>query len=375
MDMAKGRVKVKPQYPDTMAASSAKRVRLADVAEAAGVSRTVAGHVLNGGNGNSRVGKTTAKRISEVARRMRYQPNPAARQLRGKRTQTFGLLVASAGDPLRSFLVQHLDIEAAKLGCHTIIGNTIGCEEPNHFGYYVEEFSRRGVDGVFCAVHDWFAGDREALLKVHPNTVFYESAGLPNVCGVQADRCAAARLAVRHLFQTGRRRIGIALTDTLKTTCKARVKGYRSEFESLGLEVDEALIFSGKRFGYAHAVYDDQKLTWQYPVEVVDRSIDALVRDGGADAIVAHDDFWAATLIKRLRARGLAVPQDVAIVGYLNHYLADWTDPPLTTIDLQHGKAAKAMIAMMETLVEKGSLATDERQIVVEPQLVIREST
>jgi len=351
------------------------RVRLVDIAQLAGVSRSVAGQVLNGGKGNSRVGKAAAERVQKIAKKMRYRPNLAARHLRGKRTQTFGVLVSSAGDPLRSFLVQYLDMESVKVGCHTLIGNTIGSGEPNYFGYYIGELAHRGVDGVFCAVHDWFEGDRRELVRQHPNTVFYENPGLPGACYVQVDRSHALRLAMEHLVSRGRRRIGLALSGLGKPSCQARKRGYLDGLAAHGLPGDESLIFSGDTHGPIYARHDEISLTWDYPLDAVDASIDRLVCDGGADAIIAHDDFWAASLIKRLRIRGLAVPRDVAVVGYLNHYLADWIDPALTTIDLHHELAARRMVELMERLICEEAIPEQDRMVTIEPRLIVREST
>ncbi len=354
-----------------------KRVRLADVAEAAGVSRAVAGQVLNGSKGNSRVAEKTAEKIWEVARRMNYQPNPAAQQLKGMRTRMFGTLVASAGDPLRSFLVQYLDTAAVKKGCHTIIGNTIGRMDvgPNQFDYYIEELARRGVDGVFCAVHNWFDGDRKLLVQQHPNTVFYEDVDVPGAHVVKANRYIAARLATRHLLERGRRRLGLVLSDLNRTSCEDRLRGYRDEHEAYGFETDEEMVFDAAKHGGAYPWHDTKTLTWTFPDEVVDIAIDQLVRDEGADALVCVDDFWGATLLRRLRARGVAVPAHVAVVGYLNHYLADWTDPPLTTIDTLQGAAAERMLEMMVQLVSRGPLPTEDRVVEITPKLIVRGST
>lgn len=357
------------------------RVRLADVAKMAKVSRTVVGQVLNGGAGNSRVGEETAKRIKQIAQQMEYRPNPASLQLLGKRSHTYGVLVASAGDPLRSFLVQYLDTEAVKVGCHTIIGNTMGRNEPSQFSYYIDEFAHRGVDGVFCTVHDWLEGDRKALVEQHPNTVFYNDPGIEGACYVEVDRKEAVRLAVRHLVERGRKRIGIALTNLSKPTSRARMQGYEEELPAHNLALDEALVFNAAKYDPAnsadpiHPEHNAEKLLWEYPSGVVDQSIDDLVRDARADAIIAHDDFWAATLLKRLRSRGISVPRDVAVVGYLNHYLTDWTDPPLTTIDLLHESAAKQMISMMERQISEGSLSDNQRVVTIQPRLIVREST
>jgi DNA-binding LacI/PurR family transcriptional regulator len=356
---------------------SKRPARLIDVARQAGVSRGIVGHVLNGGAGNSRVSPKTAKKIQEIAKQLDYRPNHAARLLRGKRSYTFGLLVASAGDPLRSFLTQYLDVESVKIGCHTFLANTIGdpAVAPDRFEEYVDEFARRGVDGVFCAVHHWFGGDRARLTAVHPNTVFYETSGLEGTAQVVVDREEAARLAVRHLARRGRRRIALAVMSLSRPTHLARRAGYEKELPCHNLPLDEKLIFNGEPHGMAYTYCDINTGRWEFPTQVIERAVQTLVVKGKADAIVAHDDFWAAELIRRLRARGIAVPRDVAVVGYLNHYLADWTDPALTTIDLNHEQASKQMVALMQKMVESGPLPESERVVRIKPRLIIRESS
>lgn len=353
-----------------------KPVTLADVARITGVSRCVAGQVLNGGAGNSRAAQQTVNRIVQVAKELDYRPNLAARQLRGKRSHTFGLLVASAGDPLRSFLVQYLDSEAVKIGCRTMIANTIGKVDlgPDQFEYHLEDFARRRVDGVFCAVHNWFGGDRAALLERHPNTVFYEDPGIENGSYVWVDRAQAVRLAVRHLLAKGRRRIGLALMSLSRPTHVDRLRGYQAELQAKGLPVDNSLVFNGEPFGLAYAHCNEHSGRWELTADVAGKIIESLVLEQQADALVAHDDFWAALLIRTLRRKGLSVPGDVAVVGYLNHYLADWTDPPLTTVDLQHQEAARTMVRMMEQKVQAKSVVSSPEIVRIDPKLVIRES-
>jgi DNA-binding LacI/PurR family transcriptional regulator len=191
---------------------------------------------------------------------------------------------------------------------------------------------------------------------------------------VSVDRAAAVRLAVRHLIAQGRRRIGLALMSLDRPTHVARCDGYVAELAVHGLEADQRLIFNGRPHGLAAAVCHEASKRWDFPVTVIDRAIDQLVRDGAADAIIAHDDFWAATLLKRLRARGIRVPHDVAVVGYLNHYLADWTDPALTTIDLEHDVAARAMVQLLERMVQGETIPMNERVVKITPRLVVRES-
>jgi LacI family transcriptional regulator len=356
--------------------ASIKKIRLVDVAHAAGVSLGVVSQVLGKGKSNSRASKETTARILKVAGDLKFRPDPSARRLRGARSNLYGVLVASAGDPLVSFLVQFLDMEAMKVGCRTLICNTVGNSTlaPDQFDYHVHELLHQGVDGVFCAVHDWFGGNRRELLRIHPNTVFYEDPSIAGASYVTVDREAAGRLAVRHLYERGCRRIGIALRGLSRPKQMARLSGYRAEMAACGLVVSDALIFNGQDFSTAVPVCDDRGEKWDFPSVIGTRTVDALVRDGGADAIIAPDDFWASVIIRRLRARGIRVPDDVAVIGYLNHYLADWIDPPLTTISRCQDEAARRMMGMMEQLVAKGKLPESERVVQVQPKLIVRQS-
>lgn len=355
----------------------ARKVRLIDVARAAGVSPGVVSQVLGKGKSNSRASAKTAARILDVAQQLDYRPDPSARRLRGVRSNLYGVLVASAGDPLVSFLVQFLDMEATKVGCHTLICNTIGntALAPDQFDYHVRELLHQGVDGVFCAVHEWFGGDRSELIRQHPNTVFYDDPGIREVCQVSIDREAVGRLAVRHLFERGCRRIGIAVRGFSHPKQAARLRGYMSELAACGLASEERLIYDGEEFRSAVPVCDERGEKWNFPDVIGTRVVDALVRDGGADGIIAPDDFWASVMIRQLRVRGLRVPDDVAVVGYLNHYLADWVDPPLTTISRCPDVVAKEMMRMMERMVKEGALPETERAVQIRPELIVRQST
>ena len=99
--------------------------------------------------------------------------------------------------------------------------------------------------------------------------------------------------------------------------------------------------------------------------------------------------FLAAALLRRLRARGIAVPREVAVVGYLNHYLCDHVDPPLTSVDLRHHAAAQTMVTILEDMVRSSSSSPPpptppphcteplpaRRATYLTPVVVVREST
>jgi DNA-binding LacI/PurR family transcriptional regulator len=354
-------------------AAHRKAVRLVDIAKEAGVSVSVVGSVLNGGRGNSRVAAATAERIVEIAKRLNYRASPTAQQLRGKRSRVFGLLVASAGDPLTSYLVEHLDEEAVKLGCQTLIGNTAFA--PDRFETCVDELLNRGVDGVFCVVHSFFPGDRSQLLARCPNTVFYRDPGVPNATFADVDQYAAGAAAANHLLGTGRRRIGFAILDPTLPELADRVRGAKDAVDASAASTTSLAVYTGEPGSAQPQMPDERVMLWDTPDDVLDAVIDLLVVEHGADGIIAHNDFIASALLKRMRRRNIRVPADVAVVGYLNHYLCQYVDPPLTSVDLRHHAAASAMVSALREMIESPSADQPEgRAINILPEVIVRDS-
>jgi DNA-binding LacI/PurR family transcriptional regulator len=349
-----------------------------DVAKLAGVSRQVAGSVLNGAMGNnSRASEATVQRITQAAEQLNYKPNLAAMRLRGRRAHLYGLLVASAGDPLRAMLVQQLDVEAAKHECQMLIANTLleeGKAYPNRFDGRVEEFAHRGVDGILCAVHAWHRCDRAGLIKAQPNTVFYDDPNIPGAACVVPDIAGAVRKSVAYLVGKGRRRIALVTMSRTLPWHLERVKGYKAELAAQGLPFDRSLLLVAEEIGMQPLDDSGSDTSLDYPAELPQVVIDRLIVDAKADAVICHDDFLAAFLLRRLRAKGLAVPKDVAVVGYLDHALDSFTDPPLTTVNPQYHLAAENMVRMLERLIQNEPLSRSERTVRVEPKLVTRES-
>lgn len=367
---------LKKKSRQAIVSSLKKPPTLTQVAELAGVSRWAAGAILNKGTGNTGCSEEKRKRILEAAKVLGYHPNHAARTLRGKHSQFLGIMVASAGDPLRSFLVEYLDAAAKKAGYHVLIGNTIGNPMlgPNLFEQCVVDFAQRKVDGVLCAVNPWFQGDRQFLLDTHPNTVFYDDPGIQNASYVTVDRADAVRQSVEHLLAQGKKRIALTLMSRQRETQKIRLAAYHETLKKNGLAFREELVFFGCDYDADYPKYNRLEKKWTFSTSAIENAVALLVDKAEADAIIAYDDFWAATLVKHLRKRGKHVPGDVAVIGYLNHYLADWTDPPLTTIDINHILVGDAMVKMLEEMIDNHSNGNVLKRILVQPQLVIRES-
>lgn len=339
-----------------MPAPAVHAVRLIDVARAAGVSRVAAAHVLNGaGSGNVRVAPATRERIERIARELNYRPNRAAQQLRGVPSGLIGVIFDSQW-PTNFQRLSLLEQAGIARGLRFMVGQVHG--DAPLAAQYLDDFQSRGVQGILCIV-DLHRRHREQIRPLFAgrrDVVFH---GRPLVDGascVRVDTEDGIRQSVSHLLERGRSRIGLLLSDSSDQYMEFRRAGYTAEHRARGMTVDPNLLWC------AEADLPDQPM--------LDRAVDMLVERACADSIIAADDVWAVRLIQRLKARGLRVPDDVAVVGYDNLDLATVIEPALTTIDQQHEVYAREAIELLLKLGQhEPAIAT------VRPKLIVREST
>jgi DNA-binding LacI/PurR family transcriptional regulator len=175
---------------------------------------------------------------------------------------------------------------------------------------------------------------------------------------VGSDNHSGGLSATRHLIELGHRRIAIISGPQDVLCSQARVAGYRSAHDEAGLPVDPDLMRSGAfgvDAGYEHAM-------------------DLLqTRTGRPTAVFAGSDMQAMGVLRAARQLGLAVPDDLSVIGYDNLPLAAWTSPALTTVHQPLRDMAGSAARMLLDLARGAGPSTDRIDLVTE--LVVREST
>lgn len=222
-----------------------------------------------------------------------------------------------------------------------------------------------GVDGLLLAPS---AADGK------PGGQWYEELGVPVVLierrpeqqgsaaeHVGTDHGYGARLAVRHLLDTGRRRIALVMRGGTPTAPWIK-KGYHAAVEEAGAEVAEhALFLDLAQFTAGDTVYE----------EVMDAFVEA-VREGRVDAALVHPDHEAMVLMQRLRGASLAVPGDVALVSY-DDEVASLADLPLSAVaPSKHEVGVTGVELLVRRLREPGR---PRRRIAILPELRVRASS
>ncbi|MFD7839800.1 LacI family DNA-binding transcriptional regulator [Streptomyces sp. NPDC059761] len=340
-----------------------QRPTLEAVAERAGVSRATASRVVNGGDG---VRAHLVEKVREAVRELGYVPNPAARALVTRRTGAVAVIIAEPeirifSDPFFSRQIRGISKELTAHDTQLVL---LLVEDRGDYDRIERYLAGGHVDGALAF----------SLHTDDPLPAITRRVGMPTVYGgrpgwtagsgghggvayVDADNRGGAREAVRHLLDQGRRRIAHIAGPLDQTSAVDRLDGYRDVL----LDSDPALIAEGDftAAGGAEAMAG------------------LLERCPDLDAVFAANDLMATGALRVLRERGLAVPGDVALVGFDDAELvAETADPPLTTVrqDIEGMGRLMAQLLLRTLNKARGDRAVPD-SVVTPTALVRRDST
>ena len=298
---------------------SKKRSTSLDVAKLAGVSRTTVSFVLNNIVGVS-ISVATRKRVLDAAKKLNYSPNIAGKKLVSGKSFTIGLVLCQSPEQIftDAFLPQViLGVEQAAMqqGFHVLLKPV----DPNDTGGYARLIAENHVDGILLS------GPRQddaALMNLHQQRVPILLMGqLPDttIPFVDVNTTAGAELAVTHLIEGGHQCIGMITNAPLSyTSAQQRRDGYLKALKKAKLPIDNSLIKEGN---YTPASgFEAMKSLLQLTPPLT--------------GVFVASDVVAMGAMLAIKEVGLRIPKDIAVVGFDDIPLAEYYDPPLTTIHL-----------------------------------------
>ena len=332
-------------------------VTLEEVARIAGVSRATVSRVVNG---NPRVTPEVRRTVERAVDRLRYVPNPAARSLVTRRSDSIGLVIAEPtgrlfDDPFFPRLLRGIGAALSSRELQLVL---LMPQSP-HEESRVERYLTAGhVDGaLLVSLH----GDDPLPSAVARRGIPVVVGGRPptgtEVSYVDVDNVQGGRSAVRHLAELGRTTIATISGPPDMSPGLDRLSGYEQALDEAGLERDTRL----------EAISD---FTQQGGAEGMRR---ILAARPDVDAVFAASDLMAAGAIQVLRAAGRRIPEDVAVVGYDDSPIAETTDPPLTSVRQPIEEMGAEMVRLLlEYTTKPGSVP---RKVILATQLVRRRSS
>lgn len=330
------------------------RPSLTQVAKAAGVSVGTVSHVLNHPD---RVRDSTRDRVQEAIRQLGFVRNANASNLAGRGSRTIGFVAFDIGNSFFVDIARGAQDRARGEDMVLHLGhsdNDVDLQDR-----HIEAFSAARVSGILLAP---MMDPSEALAGVRRSgtpvvLLNYEWEG-PDHCSVLVDNEQVGYIAARHMIERGRRRLAFVAGHPEVQPVRDRRRGVlRAVAEAADISLEEV------------AAPD---LQTESGLEV-GRRLAALPRQERPDGVIAVTDILGVAIIQSLRDAELGVPDDVAVMG-CDYNVNAWGGPvPLTSVKL-HGEAMGS--AALELLMDELKGADHaHRRVVIEPTLVVREST
>ena len=335
---------------------SRSALRLADVAERAGVSLATASRALSGREG---VSDEVAERVRQVARELGYVANLHARTLAGGTTSTVGLIVHEIGDPYFSEIASGVLRLAGERDLMVQICHS--GRDPHQELRQIRTLIAHRVGVIIIAGSGYTDPRLQADAKAEL-AAFQETGGRVSVIGrhyvtadaVLPDNRGAGRTIAEHVLSLGHRRIAVVAGPLRLTTVVDRLAGIAAAVERFGLSWTDVPVIETDFTHHGGRSAAEQILR----------------RHPDTTAVIALNDAMAIGVLSTLRSHGIAVPDRISVAGVDDVPVAADLAPGLTTVRLP--------MAMMGRLALEMALkprSKRPRRRLIGHELVVRDST
>lgn len=338
-----------------------RRVRAADVAAAAGVSRTAVSFALNNRD-DGNISAETKKRILKTAARLGYEPHHTARSLRSQTTHSIGLFTDAVGSPFAGRLLAGASDQAIALGHVLLVMDLHAGEDAETRA--IKELERRQVDALIYASMGFQSLNRPPRARL-PLVLANCTSERDDELSVYPDDAYGATQALEHLADLGHQRL-VMLSGHWNPLSKEDAGNISGPIRQ------EAFIGGARRRGvdasYVEAGWQIDS-GYHAAMKVLDRPAEER-----PTALFAITDRVAVGAMLAAARLGIAVPEDLSIVGFDDQeQMAECTVPPLTTVALPHVRMGQEAVAMAIATAAGEPVECPRRALPCE--LLVREST
>lgn len=332
-----------------------KKVSIYDIAKKLGVSASTVSRALND---HPAISMAMKEKVKASASEMNFIPNQMAVALKTGKIKTIGMVVPLIN---RNYFVQAIagvEKEIYKAGYDLIIASTGNLYERER--RIINSLSQGKVVGVIAAVAAETVDYCHYISMVEsgiPLVMFDRKMPIPNTSSVVQDDYLGAYQATQHLIEQGCRKIYHFRGPQNVSIWADRDRGYRQAMVDNGIEVLPK---------YIYTALTTEEEGRKYAVKILNQRTKGL-----PDGILFSGDFAAKAAMEIFTEKGIKIPKDIAIVGFVNEPWDTLLNPPLSSIEqfsYQIGKtSARLMIEALSGM--------PHRDIVYKPQLIIRKSS
>jgi DNA-binding LacI/PurR family transcriptional regulator len=327
---------------------------IADIARLAQVSKSTVSRALSD---SPLIADETKERIRTIARQQNFQINVPARQLSMKQSRTIAFITHA----------YQKDFTIGDLFGLEIMGGISGALYANGYDMLVVHVDPRETEWIHSYLNtgrvDGFILMTSTRKQSHIKALVESAApfivwGIPisnySYSSVTGDNFNGGRLAAEHLIRTGRRRIGFLGGPVDELEVQQRYRGYETALTAAGMAVDPKLLAYGN-FWIDSGATAMQRLLDQAP---------------DLDAVFINSDLMAIAALETIRGSGRRVPEDIAVVGYDDLSVAQYNNPPLTTIRQNVPLAGKLLAQNLIQYLQTGAVTN----VTIPVELVVRKT-
>ena len=319
----------------------ARRPTQGEVARVAGTSTAVVSYVLN--NGPRPVSAETRRKVLAAIEETGYRPNNLARALAFGQSSVVGLVVPDLANPFLAQLVRCLEREFHLRGYSLLIGDSEDSAD-TEVGVLETLMSQQVAALLWYGVEQPLPLDivesshsPVVLLNMPPNSD--DLTGHDHLIAVDTDERQHARMATEHLLDHGRTRIAHLGGPTGRLNARERARGWSEALREAGVPAERHLTAPFTRGGGFGAAGDLVEM--------------------GSDAVVVSNEMQAVGLLAALAARGVHVPDDIAVVALNGTPAARYTVPSLTAVHLSMAKLSRDVADALSPGAEARAIRTE----------------
>ena len=338
-------------------------VNLRMLAEHLELSQTTVSLVLNNSPSAKSIPQETRNRVLAAAEKLNYRPNYFARSLRQSRSMSVGVLAPDLSEGYFTRVMSGVVEELTR--AHYFYFTACHDWKKDLIEQYPRMLVERAVDGFLL-----LNTPVDELSVPVPVVAISAHAPIANATNIVLDHNLAAEKALRHFYDLGHRRIAFMRGPKAIPDSEFRWKGIEEAAAALGLKLDPTLTIRIDTGAWSMR-------TGQHPMapEIGYKPMKSLLeRTRDFTAIFCFNDIAAIGAIRALKESGLSVPHDVSVMGFDDILSAAFYTPSLTTVRQPLSEMGKyGAKVLLERIADREAAFPPE--IVVSPELVVREST
>lgn len=303
-----------------------------------------------------KVSQATRNRVEQAAIDVGYLPGSLNRNLNRNESRTILVIVPDICDPFFSEIIRGIEVTAADQGYLVLIGD---CAHQNQQEKtFIDLIITKQIDGMLLLGSRLpFDASKEEQRNLPPMVMANEFAPELELPTVHIDNLTAAFNAVNYLHELGHQRIACIAGPEEMPLCHYRLQGYVQALRRSGMTVDPHYIARGDFTFEAGAQALEQLLSLPHP----------------PTAIFCHSDVMALGALSMAKRRGFRVPDDLSIIGFDNIALAEFCDPPLTTVAQPRFNIGREAMLLLLSQLNGHTVSSGSR--LLDCELVLRGTT